>query len=109
MISANWFLNLFLPVTLLVSGSAAFAGTGNASPVSEVKNVLQATINLCDSVPQSKNVPNETTTTNDPSIIKEVPKSKKQVKPISIQSALHVIKPVQIIKPKILKPIIRIN
>jgi len=41
-------------------------------------------------------------------LIKEVPKSRKQVKPIAVPVAVS-IKPVQVIKPKIIKPIVKIK
>lgn len=41
-------------------------------------------------------------------VIKEVPKSRKQIKPVAIP-AVKPIKPLPIIKPKIIKPIIKVH
>jgi hypothetical protein len=50
----------------------------------------------------------EVATINEVPTIKEVPKSRKQIKPIAIPAAAQ-IKPIQVIKPKIVKPTIRIR
>ncbi len=62
---------------------------------------------LADTVPKSNTGNTETTDQKEVLPIKEVPKSKKQVKPVAIP--VTGIKPVQVIKPKIIKPIIKLN
>ena len=79
--------------------------------------IIQA---LRDSLPENKKSPEENSnkdntqqikevaTINEVPTIKEVPKSRKQIKPIAIPAAAQ-IKPIQVIKPKIVKPGIRIR
>ena len=66
--------------------------------------ILQA---LSDSVPDKKNSP-EQNKKDQTQLIKEVPKSHKQLKPTAVP-AVTTIKPIQIIKPKIIKTVIRIH
>ena len=62
---------------------------------------------LGDSVPvNNKNT--EEITNKDQAVIKGVPKSHKQIKPIAMP-AVTSIKPLQLIKPKIITPVIRIH
>jgi hypothetical protein len=60
-----------------------------------------------DTLPQNKKITDEKTDTAKAAIIKEVPKSRKQERPIPL-TGIPVIKPIKIIKPKILKPVIRV-
>ena len=60
-----------------------------------------------DSVP-TNNKNTEEITNKDQAVIKEVPKSHKQIKPIAMP-AVTSIKPLQLIKPKIITPVIRIH
>ena len=62
---------------------------------------------LADTLPKSNTGSTETPEQKEVLPIKEVPKSKKQVKPVAIP--VTGIKPVQVIKPKIIKPIIKLN
>lgn len=62
---------------------------------------------LADTLPKSNTGTTETPEQKEVLPIKEVPKSKKQVKPVAIP--VTGIKPVQVIKPKIIKPIIKLN
>lgn len=62
---------------------------------------------LADTVPKSNTGNTETAAQKEIEPIKEVPKSKKQVKPVAIP--VTGIKPVQVIKPKIIKPLIKLN
>lgn len=62
---------------------------------------------LSDSVPIN-NKSTEEITNKDQVVIKEVPKSHKQIKPIAMP-AVTSIKPLQLIKPKIITPVIRIH
>ncbi|HEV3222074.1 MAG TPA: hypothetical protein VGZ90_04310 [Puia sp.] len=67
--------------------------------------ILQA---LIDSLPENKTSPDENSGKDQIKVIKEVPKSHKQIKPIAVP-AVTPIQPLKIIKPKIIKPIIRIH
>jgi hypothetical protein len=72
--------------------------------VSILKKDIANVTSICDSLPPNKTVPENKQTT----IIKEVPKAKKQTVPISVP-AVKTIKPIKVIKPKIIKPTIKIN
>ena len=62
-----------------------------------------------DTVPDIKKMPDaKTDSVVHASAIKEVPKAKKQAAPVSVSSALN-IKPIKVIKPRIIKPVIKIN
>ena len=86
--------------------------TGRASDgrphthVSLIQNA--ALLSFCDTLPDSRRVTEEPGNKSKPDLVKEVPKSRKQLKPIAIP-AITPAKPIQIIKPKILKPNIRIH
>ena len=64
---------------------------------------------LNDTIPATKKIP-ETKTDNSSTVtaIKEVPKAKKQIAPIAVPVQVKV-KPIKIIKPKIIKTVIKIN
>jgi hypothetical protein len=66
--------------------------------------ILQA---LNDSVPDNKKGPEENQK-DQAQQIKEVPKSHKQLKPVAVPT-VTTIKPMQIVKPKIIKPVIKIR
>jgi hypothetical protein len=64
---------------------------------------------LNDSVPQIKSVSGvKTDSSAAESAIKEVPKSRKQGVPVAV-SATVAAKPVKIIRPKIIKPVIKVK
>ena len=67
--------------------------------VSILKKDIKTVTSICDSLPENK----------QPAVIKEVPKSKKQAAPISVSPNVKTIKPIKVIKPKIIKPTIKIN
>jgi hypothetical protein len=67
--------------------------------------VIQA---LRDSLPENKKTPEEKNNMDNTQVIKEVPKSHKQIKPITIPAATQ-IKPIKVLKPKVLKPAVRIH
>ena len=60
-----------------------------------------------DTLPQNKKITDEKTDTAKAEIIKEVPKSRKQERPMPL-TGIPAIKPIKIIKPKIIKPVIRV-
>jgi hypothetical protein len=74
-----------------------------------LKKDLETVGAICDSLPQNKTVPENTSEIKQTTVIKEVPKSKKQVVPIIVSPAVKTIKPIKVIKPKIIKPTIKIN
>ena len=63
---------------------------------------------LPDNKTDNKKVEGENADKKQVDLIKEVPKSRKQVRPIAVPVSVN-IKPVQIIKPKIIKPVIKIK
>lgn len=63
---------------------------------------------LPDNKTDNKKVAGENEDKKQVDLIKEVPKSRKQVKPIAVPVPVN-IKPVQVIKPKIIKPIVKIK
>ena len=64
---------------------------------------------LNDTVPDVKKIPEtKTDSSSNGTAIKEVPKSKKQLAPVAVPVTVNV-KPIKIIKPKIIKPVIKIN
>jgi len=77
--------------------------------VSILKKDIKDVSALCDSLPPDKTATEKTTENKQTTVIKEVPKSKKQTAPISISPVVKTIKPIKVIKPKIIKPIIKIN
>jgi hypothetical protein len=77
--------------------------------LSILKKDIETVGSVCDSLPPNKTVPENTAENKQPAVIKEVPKSKKQPVPISISPAVKTIKPIKVIKPKIIKPTIKIN
>ena len=56
-----------------------------------------------DTVPAIRKIP-DASTDSTASIIKEVPKARKQIAPIAIK-----VQPINIVKPKIIKPVIKIK
>lgn len=63
---------------------------------------------LSDSLPEIKKSTEESSNKDNTPVIKEVPKSRKQIKPIAVPSAPQ-IQPIKIIKPKIVKPTIKLR
>ena|ERR1700688_531657 len=99
MISGNWFFKILLLGSALLTVEASLADKGKPMLVSILKKDVVTVSSICDSLPQNK----------QPDVIKEVPKSKKQVVPISVPPTVKTIKPIKVIRPKIIKPTIKIN
>ena len=99
MVSGNWFFKILLLGSVLLAAEASLADKGKPMLVSILKKDIETVGSICDSLPQNK----------QPDVIKEVPKSKKQTVPISVSPGVKVIKPIKVIKPKIIKPTIKIN
>ena len=109
MISGNWLFKILLLGSVLLTTEASFADKGKPILVSILKEDAETVGSMCDSLPQNKIVQENTAENKQPAIIKEVPKSKKQAVPIRVQPTVQTIKPLKVIKPKIIKPIIKIN
>ncbi len=109
MISGNWFCKILLSGSVLFASEASLADKGKPVVVSILKKEVETVGSICDSVPQTKPAPENTADNKQPAVIKEVPKSKKQVAPVSISPAVKTVKPIKVIKPKIIKPTIKIN
>jgi hypothetical protein len=105
MISGRWLFKILLSGSVLFATEASLADKGKPMAVYILKKDIVNVTSICDSLPPNKTVPENKQTT----IIKEVPKSKKQVAPISVSPAVKTIKPIKVIKPKIIKPTIKIN
>ena len=85
---------------------------GKADSGSPVHHLFSSQVILIsaqtDTLPENKN-DNRKNDNKDATLkIKEVPKAHKQLKPIAVPNIIP-IKPVQIIKPKIIKPVVRIH
>jgi len=109
MISGNWTFKILLLGSVLLITKASLADKGKPMLVSILKKDVETVSSMCDSLPQNKTAPENTTENKQPAVIKEVPKSKKQPAPISIGPTVKTIKPIKVIKPKIIKPTIKIN
>lgn len=109
MISGNWLCRILLFGSLLFATEASLADKGKPMLVSILKKEVETVSSICDSVPQTKPVQENTADNKQPAVIKEVPKSKKQVVPISVHPTVKTVKPIKVIKPKIIKPTIKIN
>jgi hypothetical protein len=102
-VSPGCFLILALFVIHPLAGRAS-----DGHPYKHVHLIRNAALrSFCDTLPDSRKVTEEPGNKSKPDMVKEVPKSRKQIKPIAIP-AITPAKPIQIIKPKILKPNIRI-
>ena len=97
-------LSLFLGAVTIFSCFSAYAGSGNTFKLPARNVALMA---ARDTLPGNTKPGPEESNNKKESIIKEVPKSRKQVKPIAVPVTVTV-KPIQVIKP-IIKPIIRIK
>jgi hypothetical protein len=109
MISGNWLFKILLSGSVLLATETSLASNGKPMLVSILKEDILNVTSICDSVPEVKKVPENTAENKQTVVIKEVPKSKKQVAPISVSPAVKTIKPIKVIKPKIIKPTIKIN
>jgi len=104
--------NLFILLFCICSLSC-LAGKGGPSPVFRFSGISVTQI-LQDSVPQNKTVPENNKAEKKKTVeekaaeIKEVPKARKQVKPLALDQVPKTVNPVvkPIIKP-VVKPIIK--
>jgi len=102
-------LSGFLTALLLVTiSSYSYAGNGHPKTVYHIDSKEWLRV-LNDTVPDVKKIPDvKTDSGSKMATIKEVAKSKKQAAPIAVPITLNV-KPLKVIKPRIIKPIIKIN
>lgn len=105
----NWSFKIILLGSVLLTTEAALAGKGEPKLVSFLKKDVVSVASMCDSVPQTKTIPDNTAENKQQAVIKEVPKAKKQVAPISVKPVVKTITPVKVVKPKIIKPVIKIK
>jgi hypothetical protein len=99
----------FLTVLLFFVAATSFCYANNGRPKSfaHIVSYKELIPLLNDTIPATKKIP-ETKTDNVSTVtaIKEVPKAKKQIAPIGVPVQ---VKPIKIIKPKIIKTVIKIN
>lgn len=96
-------------LVFMTATSFCYAGGGlrkDFPPIASYKELLSLPV---DTIPAPGKMP-EAKTGNGPTVttIKEVPKAKKQVAPVAVPVQVKV-KPIKIIKPKIIRPVIKIN
>jgi hypothetical protein len=109
MISGNWLLKILMLGSVFFATESSLADKGKPMAVTNLKKNVEAVTSICDSLPPNKNASENATDVKQLPVIKEVPKSKKQVAPVSVPSTVKIVKPIKVIKPKIIKPIIKIN
>ncbi|GAC1451616.1 MAG: hypothetical protein NVSMB7_14260 [Chitinophagaceae bacterium] len=103
----NYIIRFFLIGLVILTGPLAGQANGSKPYPEFHVNFNMMIRSPADTLPDNKKTVSENAGTKQSELIKEVPKSHKQVKPIAIP--VTGIKPVQIIKPKIIRPIIKIN
>jgi NDP-sugar pyrophosphorylase family protein len=109
MTSGNWLFKMLLPGAILLAGETALANKGKLMIFTHPNRYVQDMKSVCDSLPQNKNVAENAADDKQPPVIKEVPKSKKQAVPMVVPSSVKIVRPVKVIKPKIIKPNIKLN
>jgi hypothetical protein len=100
---------LLIASTLIVGRANSLANSGNPKPYFHLRYDINILRSFCDTVPENKKENGDGATNKQPSQIKEVPKSRKQPAPIAVPGNMTNVKPIKVIKPKIIKPIIKIN
>jgi hypothetical protein len=98
----------FLWVLLLFSAGPITALANHGTPFHHFNFNGSFARSLSDSIPANKKDSKQNENQDPASAVKEVPKARKQIKPMAVP-ATTTIKPVQIIKPKIIKPVVRIH
>ncbi len=93
----------------LIATSLCYANDGHPKDLVRMASCKQLMSVLNDSVPDVKKIPDtKAGVDSNGSVIKEVPKSKKQVAPIAVPASVKV-KPIKVVKPKIITPVIKIK
>lgn len=99
---------LFLAFVFALS-ARSYAGDGCPARLVRISSFKQIASKLNDTVPDIKKVPEaRTDSASKASAIKEVPKSKKQLAPALVPVTVKAL-PIKIIKPKIIRPVIKVN
>jgi hypothetical protein len=109
MAGGNWSFKILLLGSVIFTTEAALAGKGEPKHLSFLKKDVEIIASICDSVPENKTTSENAAENKQPAVIKEVPKSKKQAAPISVTPVVKTITPVKVVKPKIIKPVIKIK
>ena len=102
----NRLFQSLLVLSLCMLGTRSLAGSGTAVHSLLLHAVAPVAL-LQDSVP-TKAAPESGAKETTADAIKSVPKARKQEVPIPVTTTT-LIKPIQIIRPKIIKPVIRIH
>ena len=100
---------LLIGLALIIGRVSCLANAGNPHPLAYLNYDMKILKSLCDTLPENKNANAEAREKKEPALIKEVPKSRKQVKPVAVPANMVNVKPIKVIKPRIIKPIIKIN
>lgn len=90
-------------VFLVVRPVHGFAGDGK--PAHDMKFSYSVRVSLLDSLPSNTTKTDNATDKPPENIIKEVPKSRKQQVPVPVTVQ---VKPIKIVKPKIIKPVVKV-
>ncbi|MEO6229223.1 MAG: hypothetical protein ABJB11_17940 [Ferruginibacter sp.] len=108
--TSKYFFHILMSAAFFIAlSSSCYASDGGPKVLAHIRNYQQALIMLSDTIPPIKKMPDIKTDSLPKAItIKEVPKSKKQVVPVALPVSIK-LKPIKVIQPKILKPIIKIN
>jgi hypothetical protein len=101
--------SLLVGLALLIRNIPSFANTGKPGLLIQLSYKMQMIKSPCDTVPENK-PPEQSAQSKQSAQIKEVPKARKQATPVAVPAnTATTIKPIKIIKPKIIKPVIKIN
>ncbi|MCW3093642.1 MAG: hypothetical protein JWP81_4711 [Ferruginibacter sp.] len=99
-------LRYFIGVFILLNAPQLASGN-NGNPRLRFENCIGGMPgNHTDTLPPSPKSEDNTVTKPGDGIIKAVPKARKQALPLPVVSS---VKPIQIIRPKIIKPIIKVR
>jgi hypothetical protein len=95
---------------ILTRSSSGYASDGGPKGLPHISGYRQLSLMLNDTIPDVKKIPGIATTdsVSKGSAIKVVPKSKRQAPPVAVPIPVK-IKPIRVIKPKIIKPVIKIK
>ena len=89
--------------------SNCYAGDGYPRTILHIHSCKEWQPVLNDTVPDVKKTPDiKTDSSVKGTAIKEVPKSKKQAVPVAVPINVN-IKPLKVVKPKIIKPVIKLK
>ncbi|MEO6316202.1 MAG: hypothetical protein ABIU63_09650 [Chitinophagaceae bacterium] len=95
----------FLLAMAFVMTSPLFSRAGEVSQVRDFILDRAILLPLLDTLPPAEKAGTEKDDKPATALVKEVPKARKQAAPLPVKIQ---VKPIQVIKPKIIKPVIRI-